>query len=110
VKTYLFRRRGSDGIDGVVRAENIMDLFQLVDEFDNPHAFEFMRIRREFCIFPALSVDHKNALLADEETRFLCDCATAQRWGMNWVPLASMAGGEEQWAARYSDYIARFTK
>lgn len=44
MKTYALRFAGSKKFVGVVRAANLVDLFDNADELRNPHDYEYQRI------------------------------------------------------------------
>lgn len=44
MKTYALRMAETKRLAGVVRAATLVDLFDYVDEQDNPHAYEYSRI------------------------------------------------------------------
>lgn len=104
MKTYLVRVRGLAGLDyqkivGMVRASGPMNLWEVMDEFDNPHDYEFLLMRGECaCVFidgsPLLG-DGTCGQLPDEE-----DIAKSKRW----QTIIEMCGGEDKFKAMYAEW------
>jgi hypothetical protein len=103
--TYLVRVRGLAGLEyqnivGIVRASGPMNLWEVMDEFDNPHDYEFLRLRGECaCVFigstssPLLG-ESTCEQLPDEE-----DIAKSKRW----QTIIEMVGGKEKFIELYGE-------
>ena len=105
MKTYVVRVKGLAGWDdqkivGIVRVKDLEGLFELMDEFANPHDFEYHRVVGECA---SITLDSAGPLLGDGVCQELPDEEDGTK-SPKWKTFLEMCGGEEQFKAHWNKW------
>lgn len=105
MKTYLVRvNKGHDsdelGVIGMVRAADVGDLFDIMDEWMNPHDCQYFEVRSNGGVF-----------LSDENGLYTSGLFTDQLYNDDkevspkpWKTIIELCGGEEQFKAHWKKW------
>lgn len=112
MRTYLIRDLGDNSgkLVGTASVRNAKDLWWTVDEFANPHAFEYLRVRGT-CVWLNGMLDEwtlSNCPLTDDDIE-----AFGEEQGdgsvEQWQTMHELCGGQENFDKMYRDWIAENT-
>ena len=105
MKTYLIREMddNSGKIMGSAVVHDIADLWQTMDEFANPHDYEYLRVTDTIVTFAlaegiaANELAHEQMPPTDDDLAAGC----AARKGRKWKTMVDLCGGQEQFREMY---------